>query len=336
MGVEDRMSDQTGESVWRKAAQAYVASAVKLYLDTEAHVTPDNRESLGDAANVVCSIARAMEHLLKLRLLRLDPALLYPMPMSLETYAVVKGLPYSASKKRPELNTLTTIGFSEALRRVRATMDMDHKSLRAFARVRRLRDMLEHHWDSNLDYLGGIVGEMSSEIIPALQAFVSDVLNEKPSLYLDAQALAKVETLDRALAEKHSLVLQQRIETQKAEWQSNPRACARRHHIPEEYLSGEVLQLKASCPVCGSILHLYWDIEADFDYEADSDTPVGSAMPVPKCVWCSTCHFYADGKDMGSYLPDDLEYPENESSWEYCDVSPAELDELARDARDQN
>jgi hypothetical protein len=334
--MEDKMSNQAGDSVWRKASQAYVASAVKLYLDTEAHVVRDNRESMGDAANVVCSIARAMEHLLKLRLLRLDPALLYPMPMSLETYVVVKGLPYHTDKKEAGLNTLKMIGFSEALRRVRVTMDTDHKSLCAFERVRRLRDKLEHQWDDNADYLSSIVGEMSSQIIPALQAFVSDILNEKPGLYFDAQALRKVETLDRALAEKHSLVLQQRIETQKTEWQSNPGACAHRHHIPGEYLSSEVLELKTDCPICGDPLRLYWDIEADFDYDWDTEMPIGSAMPVPKCVWCSRCHFYADGKDMASYLPDDLEYPEDESYGEYCDVSQAEIDELAREARNQS
>lgn len=37
------MSVQTNETVWRKLVQAYVTSAVKLYLDIETKVMPDNR-----------------------------------------------------------------------------------------------------------------------------------------------------------------------------------------------------------------------------------------------------------------------------------------------------
>lgn len=315
-----------------------MAPAVKLYLDTEAHVTPGKHESLGDAANVVCSIARAMEHLLKLRLLRLDPALLYRMPMPHETHVAVKRLAYRSDRKPQNLESLNTIGFSEALRRVSAAMPADHVSLNAFSQARRLRDVLEHHWDDNVSYLSSIVGEMSSQTIPALQAFASDILKEDPGLYLNAQALGEVERLDRTIAQAHSLALQQRIETQRVEWKQNPRVCKSKYRIPYEYDDAEVIMPQALCPVCGNSLCVSWRFEVAMDSEVDdtlafaeTGSVVTQVVPTPKCIWCGTCHFYAEGKDMTGCLPSDLGFSEDESYPEDCDVPKSEMDKAEDD-----
>lgn len=306
----------------------YVASAMRIYLDIEAKVMP---ESMGDAANIVCSIARAMEHLLKLRLLRLDPILLYPMPMSLELYAAVKGIPYQADKALQDIGAARTVGFSEALRRVEATTTADRKQLQAFRRVRRLRDTLEHHWDSNADYLNGIVGEMSTQILPSLQAFISGILEEDPGVYLEPSMLEDVVRLDRALVENHSLALQRRIDSVTCDWQNDRDVCARLHPLPAQYESLDVVSIETKCPICGQTMWIRWasgDVEG---YEVASDgtqTPcLVNDFPEPECVFCSQCGFYADGRDLAGYVPAGVDY--------YRDTIEAWIFEQMQDEEEQ-
>ena len=334
------MPDQTDETVWRESSRAYVASAARLYLDIEAKVMPGSSESLGDAANIVCSIARAMEHLLKLRLLRVDPVLLYPMPISLETYAAVKCLPYHTDKALQDIGTISTVGFSEALRRVEATTTADRKQLQAFRRVRSLRDTLEHHWDSNADYLTGIVGEMSTQILPSLQAFISGILEEDPGVYLEPGMLEDVARLDRALVENHSLTLQRRLDAMNRDWQTSHSECTRLHTIPAQYRTCDVVSIDTECPICGQTMWVRWAME---DAEADEVVPDGTRasftvyeVPEPECVFCSQCGFYADGRDMTGYLPAGIDYYHDTiEAWVFEHMQAEEQEQQEREEDDR-
>jgi transcription elongation factor Elf1 len=309
---------------------------VRLYLDIEAKVMP---ESMGDAANIVCSIARAMEHLLKLRLLRLDPILLYPMPMSLELYAAVKGIPYHADKALQDIGTTHTVGFTEALRRVEATTTTGRKQLQAFRRVRHLRDMLEHHWDNNADYLAGIVGEMSTQILPSLQAFICEILEEEPGVYLDPNMLEEVARLDRALVENHSLALQRRIDTMTRDWQISHSECARLHSIPAQYENLDVVSIDTECPICGQTMLVRWALEDIEAYEVAPDgtrTPfILSGEPEPECAFCSQCGFHADGRDLAGYVPASIDYYDNSVSAYIFEQIQAEEQQQEREEDDR-
>ena len=58
----------------RQAAAAYLLTAIELYLKIEGRVSVWNDLRFGDSANVVCCLNRAIEHLLKLRLLQIRPS----------------------------------------------------------------------------------------------------------------------------------------------------------------------------------------------------------------------------------------------------------------------
>ncbi|MGR3310452.1 MAG: hypothetical protein ACUZ77_06710 [Candidatus Brocadiales bacterium] len=74
----------------RQASKAYLHTAIMLYIRLEARVSIWSDEKFGDSANIVCSLNRAIEHLLKLRLLEIDPLLLYPLPKKVEEYCYIK------------------------------------------------------------------------------------------------------------------------------------------------------------------------------------------------------------------------------------------------------
>lgn len=64
----------------RQASIAYIHTALQTYVKLEGKVSLWDVEKFGDSANVVSALHRGVEHLLKLRLAKLDLLLLYPLP----------------------------------------------------------------------------------------------------------------------------------------------------------------------------------------------------------------------------------------------------------------
>jgi hypothetical protein len=76
----------------RLAAIASIHTALQTYVKLEGKVSLWDLEKFGDSANVVCALHRAVEHLLKLRLAKLDLLLLYPLPKKAEDYYRMRGV----------------------------------------------------------------------------------------------------------------------------------------------------------------------------------------------------------------------------------------------------
>lgn len=72
--------DGTPESNLRQAAIAYITDGIRRYIEIEAKVSIWDPIKFGNSANIVCSLNRGIEHLLKLRLIKIDPLLLFPLP----------------------------------------------------------------------------------------------------------------------------------------------------------------------------------------------------------------------------------------------------------------
>lgn len=212
----------------KEATKAYITAAIKLYVSTEYRAMNGGTRTLGDKANVVCSVARAMEHLLKLRLLAVDPVLMYGLPQSFQAYCFARHLPVSLPKEESQYwGCQQTIGFSEAIRCVRMTLDGADFDSPEFVRVRRLRDELEHRWSNNNRYLDDVVGGMSSRIIPCLSQFVISVLKERSDEYIDQRLLARVDHPDGLLNAERLATCQSRLEKTKADYAAEKDRCRR-------------------------------------------------------------------------------------------------------------
>jgi hypothetical protein len=79
-------------------------------------------EKVSQSANVVCALHRGVEHLLKLRLAKLDVLLLYPLPKKPEDYYRMRGIAMrgdtETGKNREEaIASSHSVPFSEALER---------------------------------------------------------------------------------------------------------------------------------------------------------------------------------------------------------------------------
>ena len=77
----------------RLASIAYFHTALQTYVKLEGKVSLWDVQKFGDSANVVGALHRGVEHLLKLRLAKLDLLLLYPLPKKLEDYYRMRGIP---------------------------------------------------------------------------------------------------------------------------------------------------------------------------------------------------------------------------------------------------
>ncbi len=116
----------TPEQNLREAATAYLYTAIQLYIKLEGRVSIWSRGEFGDSANIVCSLSRAIEHLLKLRLIKIDPLLLYPLPKKIEEYCCRRNIlikKIGSEEKLIQERELSarTIPFLEALSRVELT-----------------------------------------------------------------------------------------------------------------------------------------------------------------------------------------------------------------------
>lgn len=259
----------------RQAAKAYLRTAIRLYIKLEARVSIWNDEKFGDSANVVCSLNRAIEHLLKLRLLKVDPMLLYPLPKNVGEYCHVKQIGTKNDKnierRIKEKERLShTISFKEALARVDLTQSGTHYDFRYFKEIYALRNSLEHHWDRNQEFLQKVVGKMSSSIIPCLKEFIKEILKEKPEDYFDKELSEEVERLDRAIERGHSLELQRRFEEHSSLYSKDPDACKEKYHYPARYSGLAEEETEVKCPVCKHPLLALWDWEADYEVEGSS------------------------------------------------------------------
>ena len=102
----------------RDSASIYLQNAVSLCLRIEGKVSVYSDENLGDSANIICSLNRAAEHLLKLKLAQTDPILLYPIPKKVEEYLRLRDMDVGKHGMR-STNLANTIGFKESIERVR-------------------------------------------------------------------------------------------------------------------------------------------------------------------------------------------------------------------------
>lgn len=295
----------------RQAAKAYLYTAIKLYVDLEAKVSVWMDDRFGSSATVVCSLNRAIEHLLKLRLLKIDPLLLYPLPKKIEDYCCIREIPLqsdqSIEQRRKEREVLAhTISFKEALERVKLTLPIGTSfNFTHFNQVYALRNSLEHHWDRNEEFLQKVVGKMSAKLIPCLREFITDILGENDTDFFDNNLLEKVKRLDRAIKQGHSLELQRRFEEHLKLFSKNPELCRKKWHFPDRYNRLAEEETEVECPVCGELFLAFWDWEADYDVEDGSgEGYISGGYPDPKCLHCPNCHFYVEGVDVETYLPE--------------------------------
>ena len=49
-----------------------------------------------------------------------------------------------------------------------------------------------------------------------------------------------------------------------------------------------------------------WEWEADYDVEG-REAYISGVFPDTKCLHCPNCHFYVEGGDVGTYLPEGLQ-----------------------------
>jgi hypothetical protein len=240
---------------------------------------------------------------------------MYDLPKSIEAYCVARHLPISlpgeVSRHR---SCQTTIGFAEAINRVRMTLNGATYGFGEFLRVRRLRDELEHRWSDNNKYLDDVVGGMSSRIIPCLSQFVSSVLKEEPEEYIDRKLLDRVDRLDCSLNAKRLATCQSRLDRTEADYAADKNRCRRQHALPVPEEQWERFETQVPCPVCGKPFSVWYEWVPDLDVETGADGQVDPYMidiyPETRLAICDECHFFAEGRDAVEYAGKDI-YPPN-------------------------
>jgi len=118
------------ERAFAATALASIDSALRSYIAIEgdlplAFPSAFMTERQGHAINVICSLHRAVEHFLKLRVYQIDPVLIYPLPKSAQDYLILQRQEYPNLSKQEVVQrykklTASTIRFDEALRLVEA------------------------------------------------------------------------------------------------------------------------------------------------------------------------------------------------------------------------
>jgi hypothetical protein len=292
----------------RQASIAYIHTALQTYVKLEGKISLWDIERFGDSANVVCALHRGVEHLLKLRLAKLDLLLLYPLPKKPEDYyrmggIAMRGDTETAKTREEAIASSHSVPFSEALDRVYDTTDSSC-DFKCFRRLNALRNSLEHHRDRNEGMLEKVVGEVSTNVLPAIKEFIATVLSEDPADYVERELLDQVEQLDRALANGRSLAAQKKLETHAALYASDPEKCQALPKPKELSALTERELPDVPCPVCKVPLWAYWEWEADYDVEGSSGPAyIAGAYPDVKYVFCENCHLTVKGQDVNEYIP---------------------------------
>lgn len=70
----------------------YINSSLKSYISIEGKVNNYSSENLGESANTICSVCRSIEHIMKLKLVKTDPILLYQLPKNIKDYLKIKSI----------------------------------------------------------------------------------------------------------------------------------------------------------------------------------------------------------------------------------------------------
>lgn len=295
----------------------YLNNSLKSYIAIEGRVNSYNLENLGDSANAICSICRSIEHFMKLKLLKTDPILLYPLPKKIEDYITIKSI--NISKDNPEdfLRKLPgkTITYKNCIERLKVVTEKDNYDFTIFEKLYALRNSIEHHWDRNTKFLQENIGIMSNKIIPSIKAFIENILEENSVDYFDSSLLLDVERIDRAIEKGHSLDTERRIDEIREIYDNNREKLIDREKFPKMYARMDEIETEIDCPVCNNKFNLKWDFEVDYDM----DGPVG-AYPDPKCLFCDNCKLYMEGPELGEYFPEGLKELEEtiaEESYDY-------------------
>jgi hypothetical protein len=313
-----KLEKEIQERTLRQAAKAYLHTAIESYVTLEGEVSVWNPDRFGRSANVVCSLNRAIEHLLKLSLCKTDWLLLFPLPKKVEEYCLMKGITIKGDKdtdqrKRERELLAHTVSFKEALSRVMLTCHVE-LDFTCFEEVYALRNSLEHHWDRNEEFLKKVVGNMSGKIIPCLKALIREILKEDDRHYFDNKLLEEVDRLDRAFLLGHTLELQHRFEEHKELFSRDPELCRKKWSLPDRYEKLLEQETEAECPVCGEHFLALYDWEPEYEVEG-GEAYVSNAFPDIKSLYCLNCHFYVEGRDVETYHPDRLEV-EFERDWD--------------------
>ncbi len=178
---------------YRKALKAYLYVALSLYIKHEAKISFWNDENFGDTANIICSLNRAIEHLLKLKLIKIDNRLLYKSPQDFIEYCIVNKIPFSSELKnfyleckkkdleqrRFQLETyyfLKTVDFGESMKRVEEIIGINTFDFKYFIDIHNLRNYLEHNWSGKEEeFLKRIIEVMAYEAIPTIKEYITKV-----------------------------------------------------------------------------------------------------------------------------------------------------------------
>ncbi len=286
----------------RNASSIYLKNAINLYLEIEGKVTLYDDMNLATSANIICSLNRCIEHLLKLHIALTDPILLFPLPKKPEDYLKFKELNINLDKKKLHIILPKTITFQNAINISKLLIKHDDFDFSIFVEIHTLRNIIEHFWDRNDKFIQKNIGIMSSKILPSIELFVTNILNDSFDKFINEAQKEEVKRLDRALLEGHTLKAQRRLEEHKELYNTNKEMLEKIEHYPNKYINYEEDETDSKCPVCDSFFYAKWDIEADYDgYEQ-----VG-AYPDVKCMYCKNCHFYVESNDLYKYLPERFE-----------------------------
>ena len=309
---------------YKKIIKASLFTVLSLYVKHEAKISFWDDENFGDTINIICSLNRAIEHLLKLKLIKTDIKKLYKAPTDFKEYCILNNLNYPQALKvfhlektgrdiernRREFEIAffsQTIDFSESKKRVEGIIHRDTFNFKNFEDIHHLRNYLEHNWSGKEEeFLKRIFNVMVYEAVPTIKEYITKVLQEDYKSYFDAKLLNKMEELNEALRNSHSMALHKRFLEIKGLYEKDSELPCEKYCYPEAYRSLYEIEISVKCPICNSSFYALFDLEADWDI-ADGEGYIAGVYPEVKCLHCKNCCFYVDGVDIKTYFPDSSE-----------------------------
>jgi len=318
------MKDLLIEHHYKKIITASLFTVLSLYVKHEAKISFWKDENFGDTVNIICSLNRAIEHLLKLKLIKTDIRKLYKTPNDFKEYCILNNLAYpqelknfhfEKSGKNIERNRseheiaffTRTIDFSESKKRVEEIIPENTYDFKNFEVIHNLRNYLEHNWSGKEEeFLKRIIDMMVYEVVPTIKDYIKNVLKEDYKSYFNAELLTKMEELNEALRNSHSVAVHKRYLEIKALFEKDAELPCEKYSYPVNYRSLNEIEVSAKCPICNSSFFAFFDLEADWDI-ADGEGYVAGVYPEVKCLHCTKCCFYVDGVDIKTYFPDSSE-----------------------------
>jgi len=311
------------ETEWhyKRTIEASLYIVLSLYVKHEARISFYDDENFGDTANIICSLNRAIEHLLKLKLIKTDLRKLYKTPQNLIDYCILnkkaypcelKNFYHEHKNKDLEKNRLKqekilfsrTIDFQESIKRVKEILPNSSYNFKNFIDIHNLRNYLEHNWNGKEEeFLRKIIKVMVYDALPTIKEYITKILEEDYKQYFDKNLLKEIEILNTAIQNKHSIALHKRFTELKKIYEENPEQCCEEYSYPDRYNNLFKIETNINCPICKSEFVALFDLEADFDY-ADGESYVSGVYEDIKCLHCNKCCFYVDDIDIGTYVPE--------------------------------